>query len=101
MRKSLRHASVEVQEMAVYLGVSRTSVSNWINGRVDPSVQTLRLWALRCGVPFEWLRDGGPDPDHMPPGPGITADQEDYEEMCRSITTPLWSRMPLRTEVAA
>ena len=55
MRKSLRDAGLSVQEMAEYLDVSRTSVSNWINGRIDPSRQTLRLWALRTGVSYEWL----------------------------------------------
>jgi transcriptional regulator with XRE-family HTH domain len=58
MRKSLRHADIDVQEMADYLGMSRTSVSAWINGRYTPSVRTLRLWALRCGVPYEWLTEG-------------------------------------------
>ena len=55
MRKSLREAAIGVTEIADYLDVSRTSVSNWINGRIPPSVQTLRLWALRTGVPYEWL----------------------------------------------
>lgn len=55
MRKSLRHASLEVQDIASYLGVSRSSVSNWINGRNRPSRPALRLWAMRCGVSLEWL----------------------------------------------
>jgi transcriptional regulator with XRE-family HTH domain len=50
-----------VQEMADYLGVARSSVSNWINGRVQPSTPALRLWAMRCGVSYEWLA-GGPSP---------------------------------------
>lgn len=67
MRVSLRHASLGVQEMAAYLDVSRNAVSNWINDRVTPSKQTMRLWALRCGVPLEWLETGqapvgGPGP---------------------------------------
>jgi transcriptional regulator with XRE-family HTH domain len=41
--------------MADYLGVSRQSVGNWMTGRIEPSLQTLRLWALRCGVSYEWL----------------------------------------------
>lgn len=67
MRKALRTGNVGVQEMADYLGVARNTVGNWINGRIDPSVQTLRLWALRTGVPFKWLETGiaptgtGPD----------------------------------------
>lgn len=66
MRKALRHSGVGVQEIAEYLDVSRNTVSTWINGRIEPSTQTLRLWALRCGVPYDWLRDGkapGGDPD--------------------------------------
>ncbi|MFT4128252.1 MAG: helix-turn-helix transcriptional regulator [Gordonia sp. (in: high G+C Gram-positive bacteria)] len=65
MRKSLRTSGVGVQEMADYLDVSRNAVGTWINGRVNPSVQTIRLWALRTGVPFVWLQTGetpaGPD----------------------------------------
>lgn len=57
MRKALRHAGIGVQEMADYLGVSRTSASNWINGRIAPSTQTLRLWALRTGTSYDWLAD--------------------------------------------
>jgi DNA-binding transcriptional regulator YiaG len=59
MRKALRVASIEVRDMADYLGVSRSSVSNWINGRIRPSKQTMRLWALRCGVPMAWLTGDG------------------------------------------
>ena len=55
MRKALRHSRVGVQEMADYLGVSRASVGTWINGHNRPSKPALRLWALRCGVSYEWL----------------------------------------------
>jgi transcriptional regulator with XRE-family HTH domain len=55
MRKALREADIGVQEIADYLGVARNTVSTWINGRIEPSTQTLRLWALKCGVPYEWL----------------------------------------------
>ena len=58
MRKSLREADLGVQEIADYLDVSRNTVSTWINGRIEPSVQTLRLWALRTGVSYEWLAGG-------------------------------------------
>ena len=58
MRKALRHAGIGVQEIAAYLGVSRNTVSTWINGRIEPSTQTLRLWALRTGVPYPWLLAG-------------------------------------------
>ena len=67
MRKSLRESGIGVQEIATYFDVSRNTVGNWINGRIEPSVQTLRLWAMRTNVPFKWLqtgespRPGGPD----------------------------------------
>src|SRR5260221_8879559 len=65
MRKALRTADLGALEMADYLGVSRTSVSSWINGRIRPSTAILRLWAIRCGVDFDWLRSG---PDVRRPG---------------------------------
>jgi len=68
MRKSLRHADIGVQEIADYLGVARNTVSTWINGRITPSTQTLRLWALRTGVPYAWITDGTmPSPQVSPP----------------------------------
>lgn len=77
MRKSLRVSGMSVQEMADYLGVARNTVGTWINGRIQPGAQTLRLWAMRTGVPHEWLRDGiesvtSPDPDGMGSDLGIT-----------------------------
>lgn len=76
MRRALRISGLGVQEMAEYLGVARTSVSNWINGRIVPSRQTLRLWSIRTGVPLEWLEagrapvspdDGGPETETNTP----------------------------------
>jgi transcriptional regulator with XRE-family HTH domain len=58
MRKALRQSGISVQEIAAYLDVSRTAVSSWINGRIQPSTQTLRLWAMQTGVSFEWLTEG-------------------------------------------
>lgn len=58
MRKALRHSGLGVSEMADYLGVGRNTVSTWINGWISPSTQTLRLWAIRCDVSFDWLRSG-------------------------------------------
>lgn len=67
-RKALRHAHLGVGDMATYLDVSRNTVSNWIHGHVQPSVQTQRLWALRTGVPYTWLaRTPHPDGDGTDP----------------------------------
>lgn len=58
LKKSLRDINLGVQEMADYLGVSRNTVTNWTSGRVDIPKPELRLWSLRVGVPYEWLKDG-------------------------------------------
>jgi transcriptional regulator with XRE-family HTH domain len=60
MRKSLRQAHIGVADMADYLGVGRNTVSTWINGRIVPGTQTLRLWAIRCDVSYTWLATGDP-----------------------------------------
>lgn len=70
MRRTLRVSGVTAQEIADYLGVSRTSVSNWINGRVTPSRQTLMLWALATEYPLSWL-ESGVEPDPSEPTAGI------------------------------
>lgn len=71
MTKSLRVSGMKVQDMAEYLGVSRGSVGNWINGRVVPSTPVLKLWALRTGAPYEWLLTGEQKNDPQPEGPGV------------------------------
>jgi transcriptional regulator with XRE-family HTH domain len=60
MRKALRVAHVPVNDMADYLGVSRNTVSRWINGTVPPKAGVLRAWAMRTGVPYEWLSAEAP-----------------------------------------
>lgn len=58
LNKALTVADVSSQEMADYLGVSRNTISNYINGRTLAKKQTLRLWAMRTGVPLVWLEHG-------------------------------------------
>ncbi|MCU1529161.1 MAG: hypothetical protein JWP75_2924 [Frondihabitans sp.] len=62
MRKALRIADIGVAEMADYLDVSRNAAGSWINGRIKPKRQTLILWAMRTGVPLEWLTNGETPP---------------------------------------
>ena len=51
MRKALRQSGIGVTEMAVYLGVSRTTASNWLNGRIKPRPIYLKEWARRGESP--------------------------------------------------
>lgn len=63
--KALDHAGIRHQEMADYLGLSRNTIGNYIHGRVAIDKRTRMLWAMRTGVPAEWLENGeapgGPD----------------------------------------
>ena len=65
--KALKVSGVSGREMADYLGLTPYTVSRYINRKAEVPLQTLRLWALRTGVPFEWLETGktpgGNDPD--------------------------------------
>jgi transcriptional regulator with XRE-family HTH domain len=56
LHRSLAHAGVSIDEMATELGVTRQTVSRWLNEHGEPRSGFLKLWALRTGVPYEWLR---------------------------------------------
>ena len=69
MRKALRESKTSVTAMAGHLGVRQETVSTWLTGRHQPDKRTLMLWALRTGVPFEWLTGGGWAPRGSNPQP--------------------------------
>ena len=58
LSKALKLGKVSSNEMAAHLDVSRTTISNYINGRTEPKRSQIRDWALRTGVPMEWLETG-------------------------------------------
>jgi transcriptional regulator with XRE-family HTH domain len=58
MAKALSHAQLTTQDMADYLGVTRETVSRWLNSRSTPNKGMMRLWAMRTGVPLAWLETG-------------------------------------------
>jgi transcriptional regulator with XRE-family HTH domain len=99
MRKGLREADLSIQEIADYLGVARNTVSTWINGHIQPSTQTLRLWAMRCGTPYEWLAYGTPE-IHVPAAKAIAEpglNWTEYRIANRESLHGLLSAGPART----
>lgn len=66
MRKALEYAGLSSKDMAEYLDVTPATVSRWLNAKAPVGTQTLRLWALRTGVPISYLQTGinpeDPDP---------------------------------------
>lgn len=109
LRMALRHSDVGVQEMADYLGVGRNTVSRWINDKVRPSKQTLRLWSLRCGVSLEWLETGQAPTSPSGPADRYTTrdsnpepiDMESGELVEEPVTNVIPFPVPVSTEVEA
>lgn len=59
LQRALTHADIQTDQMAAELGVSRSTVSRWLNDRGSaPKIAYLKVWALRTGVPLEWLTGG-------------------------------------------
>jgi len=58
LQRSLAHAGLSIDDMAQELGVSRQTVSRWLNAHGQPRTGYLKLWAMRTGVPYSWLSEG-------------------------------------------
>ncbi|HXR41759.1 MAG TPA: helix-turn-helix transcriptional regulator [Acidothermaceae bacterium] len=58
LRKAREHAGLQQQELADEVGISRNSISSYELDHTKPQRPTLLLWALRCGVPLEWIVTG-------------------------------------------
>lgn len=63
LRKAREHAGLEQAELAHDMGVSRNTVNNYERGRTTPRRPVILAWAIRCGVPVEWLWTGQADAD--------------------------------------
>lgn len=52
--------------MAEAVEVSTRTIGNYENGRTMVRGSVLKVWAIRTGVPLDWLRTGhhGDDGDH-------------------------------------
>lgn len=57
--RSAREAiTLNQTDLAKRLGVSQPTVSDWENGRTEPTVDNLRVLAVELEVYFEWLATG-------------------------------------------
>ena len=57
LAESLQVAGLSVGDMAEYIEVHRIA-STGGDRRTQPRPANIRLWAIRCGIPYEWLRYG-------------------------------------------
>lgn len=65
LRIAREHAGMDQTDLAIAMGVARSTVSNAEAGNVHPQRSTMRLWAWACGVPLEWIIGDGDDGDPM------------------------------------
>jgi DNA-binding XRE family transcriptional regulator len=66
--KARTQVGLSQEGLAEFFGVTRATINRYERGRNVPPGPTLKLWALRCGVPLHWLRYGD-----TPPQPEVVA----------------------------
>lgn len=74
LRKAREYAGLQQSELAADLDISRNTVSNYEAGRVEPRRIVMRVWAMRCGVDFQWMETGLPRLDSNQEPAGIEHD---------------------------
>ncbi len=67
VRKALEHSDMSAQEFADAMGVSRNTVSRWLNGRGTPSKAQLMAISIVTNVSLEWLMQGMARPEGLEP----------------------------------
>src|SRR5260370_36855122 len=61
LARALAHGGVSVEGMAAELGVSRSTISRWMNDRgAPPRGGYVKLWSQRAGVSVEGVLGGAP-----------------------------------------
>ena len=59
LRKARIHAGLDQGQLADEIGVSRSTIKNYELGHVKPRKIVLNAWAMRTGVPLEWITSLG------------------------------------------
>lgn len=75
IRESREQKALSQSELARRLGVSQPTVSDWENGKTEPSVDNLRTLAVELDVWFEWIVTGRGPRDFTP---GVHEAQREY-----------------------
>lgn len=69
LRKAREITGLSQAEFGKEIDISASTVSNYEAGRVEPRRIALKQWALRAGVPLEWLitdDETSPDGEECP-----------------------------------
>ncbi|WP_424309791.1 helix-turn-helix domain-containing protein [Gordonia sp. (in: high G+C Gram-positive bacteria)] len=76
LKKAIEVSDLSVAAMAEYVGVTRETLSRYLNGRQDAPIAIIRLISIRTGVPFGWLQTGKTPADPDGPDGGIECPQQ-------------------------
>jgi transcriptional regulator with XRE-family HTH domain len=68
LRKSREITGLDQVQFAHEIGCSRATVSNYERGAKAHTKSVLMTWAMRSGVPLEWLLNGQEAPPSSTPG---------------------------------
>jgi transcriptional regulator with XRE-family HTH domain len=93
LAKARRHAGLSRDDMADYLGLTPQAIGNYELDKRPIKVGMVRLWAMRCGVDFEWLRTGEEPRGKGPRGADKLGDQPQHGSRCRADNV---RRLPVR-----
>lgn len=95
IKESREGKSMSQGELARRLGVSQPSVSDWENGKTEPSVENMRTLAVELDVWFEWLATGRGSQEYAPQiqeppqeyraQPEVPADERDLQAIYRRL----------------
>jgi transcriptional regulator with XRE-family HTH domain len=105
LQMALAHANMSVEQMSQELGVSRSTISRWLNDRGTPSRGYLRLWSELTDVDLDWLSEAERGlisvqtsrPAGIPTQPVATAGHTPVDN---DITRRMRKRIPLNPALA-
>lgn len=96
IRESRERNGFSQGELARRLGVSQPTISDWENGKTEPTVENMRSVAVELDVWFEWLATGRGIKDYLPGvqeprqeyrvQPELAADERDLQAAYRKLT---------------
>jgi transcriptional regulator with XRE-family HTH domain len=92
MRKARKVAGLTTTEMADVLGLAQPTVTRFELDKIHPRRGFITLWAFRCGVSVEWLRDGVEPDDGPDDGPD---DSGGVSTMLSTKWYPAWRTTPV------